>query len=200
MSTIVSQITSITIVCSTVYPGAKRRKHQSFASLAFVWRTHRWMVNSPHKGPATRKCFHLMTSSWTQRLAQNDHGRRGNGLSWINHTTVMSLSVWVHDDVIKWEHFPRYSPFGREIHRSPATSPHKGQWRGTLMFSLICAWINSWVNNGEVGDLRRHRANYDVTVMGLNSRFTNIQRSFWIINSFCCITLRRRTFCVSARM
>ena len=44
----------------------------------------------------------------------------------------------IHDDVIKWKHFPRYWPFMRGIHRSPATSPHKGQWRGALMFSLIC--------------------------------------------------------------
>ena len=34
------------------------------------------------------------------------------------------------------------------------------------MFSLICAWINGWVHNGEAGDLRRHRAHYDATVMG----------------------------------
>ena len=42
---------------------------------------------------------------------------------------------------------------------------HKGQWRGALMFSLICVWINGWVKNREVGDLRRHRAHYDVIVM-----------------------------------
>ena len=70
-----------------------------------------------------------------------------------------------HDDVIKWKHFPRYWPFVRGIHRSPVNSPHKGQWRGALMFSLICARINSWVNNGEAGDLRRHRGHYDVIVM-----------------------------------
>ena len=43
----------------------------------------------------------------------------------------------LHDDVIKWKHFPRYWPFVRGIHRSPVNSPHKGQWRGALMFSLI---------------------------------------------------------------
>ena len=42
---------------------------------------------------------------------------------------------------------------------------HKGQWRGALMFSLICAWINGWVNNREAGDLLRHRAHDDVNVM-----------------------------------
>ena len=71
-----------------------------------------------------------------------------------------------HDDVIKWKHFPRYWLFVRGIHRSPVNSTHKGQWRGALMFSLICVWINDWVNNGEAGDLRRYRIHYDVTVMG----------------------------------
>ena len=70
-----------------------------------------------------------------------------------------------HDDVIKWKHFPRYWPFVRGIHRSPVNSPHKGQWRGALMFSLICPWINDWVNNSEAGDLKRHRGHYDVNVM-----------------------------------
>ena len=70
-----------------------------------------------------------------------------------------------HQDVIKWKHFPRYWSFVRGIHRSPVNSPHKGQWRGALMFSLICAWINGWVNNREASDLRRHRAHYDVIVM-----------------------------------
>ena len=52
-----------------------------------------------------------------------------------------------HDDVIKWKHFPCYWTFVRGIHRSPVNFSHKGQWRGVLMFSLICAWINGWVNN-----------------------------------------------------
>ena len=42
-----------------------------------------------------------------------------------------------HDDIIKWKYFPRYWPFVRGIHRSPVNSPHKGQWRGAMMFSLI---------------------------------------------------------------
>ena len=70
-----------------------------------------------------------------------------------------------HDDVIKWKHFPRNWPFVRGIHRSPVNSPHKGQWRGALMFSLICVWINDWVNSCEAGDLRRYRAQFDVIVM-----------------------------------
>ena len=70
-----------------------------------------------------------------------------------------------HDDVIKWKHFPRNWPFMRGIHRSPVNSPHNGQWREALMFSLICVWIIDWVNNREAGDLRRYRAHSEVIVM-----------------------------------
>ena len=66
-------------------------------------------------------------------------------------------------DVIKWKHF--YWPFVRGIHRSPVNSPHKGQWRGALMFSLICVWINDWVISRAAGDLRCLRAHCDVIVM-----------------------------------
>ena len=72
---------------------------------------------------------------------------------------------WSHDDVIKWKHFPRYWPFVRRIHQSQVNSPHKGQCRGAVTFSLICVWINDWVNNREAGNLRRHNGHYDVIVM-----------------------------------
>ena len=81
----------------------------------------------------------------------------------ISGTDVYTTEL--HDDVIKWKQFPRYWPFVPGIHRSPVNSPHKGRWRGALMFSLICVWINGWVNNREAGDLRRYRAHYDVIVM-----------------------------------
>ena len=51
------------------------------------------------------------------------------------------------------------------IHRSPVNSLHKGQWRGALMYYLICAWINGGVNSREAGDLRRHCTHFDVTVI-----------------------------------
>ena len=57
MSAMASQITDITIVYSTVHSGADQRKHQSSELLAFLWGIHRWPVNSPHKGPVTRKVF-----------------------------------------------------------------------------------------------------------------------------------------------
>ena len=55
------------------------------------------------------------------------------------------------------------------IHLSPVNSPHKGQWRGALMFSLIFAWMNGWVNTREAGDLRCYHAHYDVLVMEFRS-------------------------------
>ena len=80
--------------------------------------------------------------------------------------TRWPLCCWrVHDDVIKWKPFPRYWPFVRGIPRSPANSPHKGQWRGALMFSLICVWINGWVNNREALDLKRYSVHCDVILM-----------------------------------
>ena len=80
------------------------------------------------------------------------------------YTYFLRFGVF-HDDVIEWKHFPRYWPLVRGIHRSPVNSPHKGQWRGALMFSLICVWINGWVNNGDAGDLRRYRVHYSVIVI-----------------------------------
>ena len=80
-----------------------------------------------------------------------------------------------HDDVIKWKHFPCYWLFVRGIHRSPVNSPHKGQWRGALMLSLICVWINDWVNNREAGALRRYRAHYDVIVMFADCQLRDIR-------------------------
>ena len=68
-------------------------------------------------------------------------------IMWKMWSQEFSMSYIIHishDDVIKWKHFPRYWPFVRGIHRSPVNSPHKGQGRGALMFSLICAWIKGW--------------------------------------------------------
>ena len=74
-------------------------------------------------------------------------------MSWLSSVILGSERIFVyhlaqwahrdindwHDGVIKWKDFPRYWPCMRRIHRSPVNSPHKGQWRGALMFSYICA-------------------------------------------------------------
>ena len=104
----------------------------------------------------------FLSRSW-RGLRPNDH---------FPHDTGTDVS---HDDVIKWKHFPRYWPFVRGIPRSPVNSPHKGQWRRALMFTLICARINGCVNNREAGDLRRYRPHYDVIVMVL-VKFSSLAR------------------------
>ena len=66
----------------------------------------------------------------------------------------------------------------------PVNSPPKGQWRGALMFSLICVWINDWVNKGEAGDLRRYHAHCDVTVMRNNENMYKFRQSYpWLQTS-----------------
>ena len=96
-----------------------------------------------------------------------------------------------HDDVIKWKHFRRYWPFVRGIHRSPVNSLHKGQWRRALMFSLICVWINDWVNNREAGDLIRHRAHYDVTVMVILVNVFASSFALWCLTPSCSVQIQR---------
>ena len=80
-------------------------------------------------------------------------------------------SNFMHDEVIKWKHFPCNWPFVWGIHRS--------RWilhtKASLMFSLICVWINGWVNNREAGDLRRHHGHYDDNVMMRSAHELNLQ-------------------------
>ena len=95
-----------------------------------------------------------------------------------------------YDDVIKWQHFPSYWLFVRGFHRAPVHSPHKSQWRRYLMFHLICAWINSWVNNREAGDLRRHRAHYDIVMWSHKttvSKHIQAERRIYVLSNFASI-------------
>ena len=102
-----------------------------------------------------------------------------------------AMTWWRH----QMKHFRVTSHFaGNSLF--PVNSPHKGQWRGALVFSLICTWINGWVNNREAGDLRRHRGHYDVNEMEhakyvIYSNFPisimrgndNLLRTSWIMGS-----------------
>ena len=72
-------------------------------------------------------------------------------------------------------------------------SPHKGKWRRAFMFSLICASINGRVNNREAGDLRRHRAYYDVTVMKPTVAKPNLSSMFIATTVLLNIILRNIT-------
>ena len=83
--------------------------------------------------------------------------------------TPLSSSWWRH----QMETFSALLAICAGISPGPVNSPHKGQWHGASRFSLICVWINGWVNNREAGDLRRHRSHYDVIVM-INSPHADI--------------------------
>ena len=84
--------------------------------------------------------------------------------------TNIGLSLSWHRQIITWwrhqmETFSALLALCAGNSPPPVNSPHKGKWRGASIFSLICARINGWVNNGEAGDLRHHRAHYGITVV-----------------------------------
>ena len=134
-----------------------------------IW--HTWLSNHIPYKVLDEKKYPFPNSTVLEWISISSHTLLGMWL--FTHAPVASaqydVMTWKwflhYDDVVKWKHFPRYWPFMRGIHRSPVNSPHKGQWRGALMFSLICAWINGWVNIGDAGDMSSHRVHYDVTVM-----------------------------------
>ena len=139
--------------------------------LSLYWRqvalrTMSWRLNS------IRNIFALLTVCMAKKLRLMERSVTESLKNYVFEQQLVAFSCGYfftnftnHDDVIKWKHFPRYRPFVRGIHRSPVKSPHKGQWRGAVMFSLICVWINDWVNNREAGDFRRYRTHYDVIAM-----------------------------------
>ena len=133
----------------------------------------------------------MCTAVWfTGPIYDRNHGCQISGTKW--RMKAIS-SYFVQEDVIKWKHFPRYWPFMWGIHRVPVNSPHKGQWRRALMLSLICTWINGWVNNREADGLIRHSAHYDVTVMPIYQMMT-----LWHRNIFCVTGYLRRE-CIAHR-
>ena len=102
-------------------------------------------------------------------ICRQQNGGHFISAQWVNLKSISGTNIAVisdnHDDVIKWKHFPCCCPLVKGIHRPPVNSTHTDPWRGPLMFSLICAWINGSENNRGAYDLRRHHAHYDVTVM-----------------------------------
>ena len=126
-------------------------------------------------------------------FGDNSYGQAGVRGPWAIEPTEIYAGIGMyhfrHDAVIKSKHFPCYWTFVRGIHWSPVNSPHKGQRRGALMFSLICTWINGSVNNRKAGDLRRQRGHYDASVMQRTYLFC-----FWLLVwfLFCfCFSFRR---------
>ena len=97
--------------------------------------------------------------------------------------------IFSHDDVIEWKHLSNYWLFLRGIHWSQMNSlvtsefPHKGQWCGALMSSLICPWTNCWVNNRDAGDLRCHCSTYPIFRKSSQYRQLTLTGKIW--GDFC---------------
>ena len=128
-----------------------------------------WCHIALYKRNYDRLCFHKYNplaerkiqsykpmTLWEQACLRKKWNKKAFPLSWWRH---------------QMSHFPRYCPFVRDRDRPP----HKGQWRGPLMFSLICVWSNSWANNGDAGDMKRRRAHWDITAMSTQNLITDSQ-------------------------
>ena len=104
MSAMASQITGFSIVYPTVCAGLDQRKHQRSTTLVFVRGIPQWSVNSQHKGPATRKMFHLMTSSWTTHsvVFTKYTAHTQIGALWSDWWLVLALIKNVHWRVGLW--------------------------------------------------------------------------------------------------
>ena len=104
MGTIASQITSLTSVYSTVYSGAGQSKHQSSASLAFVWGIHRGPVNSPHKWPVTRKMFPFddVIMLWVRKLwsNHNNHVLNSRALHHIYVYKYIGYTIYIYTSLL----------------------------------------------------------------------------------------------------
>ena len=108
-----------------------------------TWSVHMYSWKSFHRN--SEECVSSQQGQTTRKYSTTTHEK--------------CVSLLEHDDVIKWKHFPRYWPFVRGIHQS-----HRGNlW--VWCFLWFADWINSWVNNREAGDLRRHHAHNDVILM-----------------------------------
>ena len=146
MGTIASQITSLTSVYSTVYSGADQSKHQSSASLAFVWGIHRGPVNSPHKWPVTRKMFPfddviMENVSLTHPPVVNGCLKHANlalqfwtGTSAMSHITSLIMTFWKSN-------YYNYIMSGEYGSNSSVVCEHVWIMRVQLISSL---WIYIW--------------------------------------------------------
>ena len=136
MSAMASQITGVSIFCSTFCSGAHQWKHQSSASRAFVRGIHRWPVDSPHRGPVTRKMFIFdgVIMNWIKAVPEGDNlvpnvATLNRVYLILSRTPVSTthdafLSVFMMPwRRVTWKHFLHYWPFVRVIHWWSVDSP-----------------------------------------------------------------------------
>ena len=101
MGALTSYITSLTIVYSIVYSDTDQRKHQSSASLAFVWGIHRGPVNSQHKWPVTRKMFPFDDVIMSPALPANTREGLLANIQWMNNMNLQRTAIMTKQDQVK---------------------------------------------------------------------------------------------------
>ena len=149
MTTMASQITSLTVVYSTVYSDADQRNHQSSASLAFVWGIHRdrWIPRT--KGQLRGKCFHLMTSSWYALTGPPPHGKR------LGQTTTAQAQEGNQDGCGRLH--PIRDPLAAHPH-VPGKSPSPSSSTATAVIIVIVIIIVTFIaimhcSHGTLGNI-----------------------------------------------
>ena len=126
------------------------RVHSAIMPLCHIWYRERFL----------KFLFRHLSSQWTVVLCQFSLLQRDGKWQYLTHCDLVTPK-WrhIHDDVIKWKHFPRYWPFVRGIY--PRTTASDAElW----CFLWSAPWLNGWVNNRAAGDLRRQCAHNDVIV------------------------------------
>ena len=143
MTTLASQITSLTVVYSIVYSGVDQRKHQSSASLSFVRGIHRdrWIPRT--KGQLRRKCFHLMTSSWLPVMLPLWYHSCSMFSFYID--VVMTLSVLnLHDLLAILSHTSCFLSCWTALWSGRADSRFApSQWEMSLQSNAISHWLGT---------------------------------------------------------
>ena len=170
MGTIASEITSLTIVYTTVYSDADQNKHQSSASLAFVWGIHRdrWIPRT--KGQLRGKCFHLMTSSWLCWSCFSCFSKDIANLTCLQGSTLMMVEIM---PVICLQYFfwMRNKLVGDTwaVIIMVQTSPHMRRIYRSTVFGGSCRYI-SYITQWPLGDSKSTPFKFNIQNSGLGAR------------------------------
>ena len=142
------------IICLMVRENHKMVREMSGKSQGILWG-----LMAGHPDLLAKHYFHFVQNSTIffqliynlQLNAEDIFKSDPDGiLGWFHLTHTACSPLIHHEDIIKWKHFPCNRTFMWGIHRLLVNTPHKSQWPGALMFSLLCTWINGWVNNYEL--------------------------------------------------
>ena len=183
MDTIASQITSLTIVYTTVYSDADQSKHQSSASLAFVWGIHRdrWIPRT--KGQLRGKCFHLMTSSCigTGVCGSWSRGMNTSYLTNVDSFVMLFFSLLsIHTDPLQWRHNERDGVLNRQPQHCLLNRLFRHRSKKTYKHRVTGLCPRNWPVTGEFPSQRPVTQSFNVFFdPRLNKRLSKPSRRRW---------------------